>query len=115
MRPSEEVCLASLFTGASPDLKREVSGAYFNEKAVEAKPSAAALGVGEKERLEKWKHKLKRSLLSNQYIIIEEVPEVFRAVLSPPFSASRASLHGDISHQTDQHSFRYHSPARDSQ
>jgi NAD(P)-dependent dehydrogenase (short-subunit alcohol dehydrogenase family) len=54
IRPSEEGCLASLFSGASPDFTREMSGIYLNEKAVEVKPSAAALDVDERARLEKW-------------------------------------------------------------
>jgi hypothetical protein len=43
-----------LFSGASHDFKKEMSGPYLNEKAVEVKPSAAALDVGERERLERW-------------------------------------------------------------
>jgi hypothetical protein len=54
IRPSEEGCLASLFTAASAEFEREMSGSYFNEKAVEMKPSAAAMDTAERERLEKW-------------------------------------------------------------
>jgi hypothetical protein len=54
IRPSEEGCLASLFSGASPDFKRNMSGIYLNEKAVEVKPSKAALDVSEREKLEEW-------------------------------------------------------------
>lgn len=54
IRPSKEGCLASLFSGASSDFKREMSGIYLNEKAIEIDPSAAALDVGERQRLEKW-------------------------------------------------------------
>ena len=63
IRPSEEGCIASLFSGASPDFTREMSGVYLNEKAVEVKPSPAALDVAEREGLEKWTmEKMKRWL-----------------------------------------------------
>ena len=54
IRPSEEGCLASLFSGASPDFTGEMSGAYLNEKAIEVKPSPAGVDIAERERLEKW-------------------------------------------------------------
>lgn len=54
IRPSDEGCLASLFSGASPDFTGDMSGVYLNEKAVEVKPGPAALDVGERARLEKW-------------------------------------------------------------
>ena len=54
IRPSHEGCLASLFSCASPEFTKEMSGIYLNEKAVEVKPSAAALDPAERKRLEKW-------------------------------------------------------------
>ena len=54
MRPWDEGCVASLFVGASPEFTAEMSGLYFNEKAIVKEPSPAAKKGEEREKLEKW-------------------------------------------------------------
>jgi NAD(P)-dependent dehydrogenase (short-subunit alcohol dehydrogenase family) len=61
MRPWDEGCIASLFTGASPEFTSDMSGLYFNEKAIVAPPNPVVFEVDERERLEQWTVKALRS------------------------------------------------------
>ncbi|KAL2064066.1 hypothetical protein VTL71DRAFT_4560 [Oculimacula yallundae] len=54
MRPWDEGCVSSVFVGASPDFRSELSGLYFNEFAKAKEPNVAAKDLVGQEKLELW-------------------------------------------------------------
>jgi len=54
VRPWDEGCVSSLFVGASPEFKADMSGLYFNEFARLKACNPAADDEGEQKRLENW-------------------------------------------------------------
>jgi NAD(P)-dependent dehydrogenase (short-subunit alcohol dehydrogenase family) len=54
IRPSEEGCISSVFTGASPDFTKEMSGKYFKHLAQVSEPNIVAKDVNVRLSLEKW-------------------------------------------------------------
>lgn len=54
MRPWDEGCVSSLYVGASPMFKAEMSGLYFDEFAQVKEPNPVAKDEGEQEKLDEW-------------------------------------------------------------
>lgn len=54
IRPVDEGCISSVYTGASNQFTAEMSGKYFNEKAKMKEPNPASKDQAGLERLEQW-------------------------------------------------------------